>query len=47
MPKCILIVDDDRVSIAIAKNVLQNNGYEIIIAQDGQEALQSLKKKGS
>ena len=44
MAKCILIVDDDRGSIELAKRVLQSKGYEITTAQDGLQALEALKK---
>ena len=45
MPKTILIADDDRVSNEITKRTLQNNGYEVMVAADGQEALDALKNK--
>ena len=44
MPKCILIVDDDRGSLELAKHTLQGKGYDILSAQDGLEALEVLKK---
>ena len=45
MPKTILIVDDDRVSTEITKRTLQNNGYDVLVAGDGQEALDLLNSK--
>jgi len=45
MPKCVLMVEDDPVSVKLVKSTLQSEGYEIITAQDGQEALDVLKKK--
>jgi CheY-like chemotaxis protein len=45
MPKCILIVDDDRVASELAKRTIQTKGYEVMTAQDGQEALEGLKAK--
>jgi CheY-like chemotaxis protein len=45
MSKCILIVDDDRMNLALLKGTLVSNGYEAITAQDGEEALEELKKK--
>ena len=45
MPKCILIVDDDRLCTELAKRTIQGKGYEVITAQDGEEALEALKKR--
>ena len=45
MPKCILVVDDDRLVVDLAKHALQSKGYEVITAQDGQDALEILKQK--
>ena len=45
MPKCILIVDDDRLSVELAKHTLDGKGYELVIARDGLEALEALKKR--
>ena len=45
MPKCVLVVDDDRLIIDLAKHALQNKGYEVISAEDGQEALDVMKLK--
>ena len=45
MPKCILIVDDDRVATELTKRTLQSNGYEVLTAGDGEEALEALKNK--
>jgi len=45
MPKCVFIVDDDRTVIEIAKRALLGNGYEVMTAQDGEEALAALKSK--
>jgi len=45
MPKCILIVDDDRVAVEISKKTLQKNGYEVVTACDGGEALSALQNK--
>jgi CheY-like chemotaxis protein len=45
MPKCVLVVDDDRVSTELSKHTLESKGYEVMIAQDGQEALELLSKK--
>ena len=45
MPKCVLVVDDDRVNTALTQSALQSKGYEVITAQDGLEALEILAKK--
>jgi len=45
MAKCILIVDDDRMSIELVKRALLGKGYEVAIAQDGVEALEVLKRR--
>src|SRR5665213_3633188 len=45
MPKCILVVDDDRVNSELAKRTLQAQGYEVITAADGLQALEVLRKK--
>jgi len=45
MAQCILTVDDDAIVIALAKHTLKNKGYEVISAQNGEEALAALKKK--
>jgi len=45
MSKCILIIDDDRVSIELVYHTLQSKGYEVMAAQDGAEALELLQKR--
>ena len=45
MPKCILVVDDEPVNVGLARHTLEGNGYEVITAQDGLEALEELKKR--
>jgi CheY-like chemotaxis protein len=45
MPKCVLVVDDDRSIVEFAKHTIESKGYEVITAQDGLEALEILKKK--
>jgi len=45
MPKCILVVDDDRAVIELAKRTIQGKGYEVITAQDGQEALEVMNNR--
>lgn len=43
--KCILIVDDDLDAIGFLKILLQQQGYEVVSAQDGHEALEILETK--
>lgn len=45
MPKCILIVEDDPMTAKLAQSILQVKGYEILTAQNGLEALETLKTK--
>ena len=47
MPKCILTVDDDRLITALISKTLQANGYEIMTAHDGEEALEALEEKNT
>ncbi len=43
MKKKILIVDDDRLNLTFLQAGLVQNGYEVCMAQDGEEAIQSVK----
>ena len=45
MPKCIWVVDDEPVNRALVKRSLEANGYEVLTAQDGLDALEALKTK--
>ena len=45
MPKSILIVDDEPIVVEISKRKLQERGYEVVTAYDGEQALKSLKEK--
>ncbi len=45
MSKCVLIVDDDRTVIELARRTLEDKGYAIMTAKNGQEALETLKGK--
>jgi CheY-like chemotaxis protein len=45
MPKKILVVDDDAVSLKNVSLVLQEKGYQIEQAHDGNQALQKLKSE--
>lgn len=40
MAKKILLVDDEENIVLMVKARLQGNGYEVIVAMDGQDALQ-------
>lgn len=42
MAKKILVVDDEPVIVEISKRKLQTQGYEVMIANNGQEALDIL-----
>ncbi len=46
MPKKILVVDDEAQLVEMIKMRLEANGYEVISAYDGQEALEKAKKEG-
>ncbi|HPN88421.1 MAG TPA: response regulator [Candidatus Omnitrophota bacterium] len=43
MPHKILVVDDERVSLSLIKFGLAGERYNIIMAHDGQEALQKVE----
>jgi CheY-like chemotaxis protein len=45
MKKQILIVDDDRQILRSLAKVLQGDGYRVVLAADGQEALQTLRSE--
>ncbi len=45
MGKTVLVVDDESIIIEIAKRKLEEFGFEVMTAHDGQEALACLKKK--
>lgn len=45
MPKSILVVEDEKVVIEIAKRKLEERGYEVFTAGNGNEALKSLAAK--
>ena len=44
MGKTILVVDDDAVSRELVKRRLEENGYQMMTAQDGTEALEAVQK---
>ena len=43
--KCILVVDDEPGVRALLGRILQNEGYEVVSAQNGQEALDIYREK--
>ena len=45
MPKSILVVDDEPVVLEISKRKLEERGYEVHTAGDGNEAFLRLKSK--
>jgi CheY-like chemotaxis protein len=45
MPKRILIVDDEPDAISYISSVLEDNGYEYLSAEDGEQGLEMAKKE--
>ena len=45
MPKKILVTDDSPTIVAMIKELLESNGYVVVTASDGQEALDKTKKE--
>jgi len=45
MKKKILVVDDNRLSLEIARSNLEQAGYEVATAGDGNEGLEKLQKE--
>ena len=41
----ILVVDDDDIALAVAKKVLENDRHEVELAEDGETALEILRRK--
>lgn len=44
MPKKILIVDDEPNIVTALEFLLQRSGYEVLLAQDGEAALQQVER---
>jgi putative two-component system response regulator len=42
----IMVVDDDGIALQVARKVLTSDGHEIILAEDGRQALDILGKEG-
>ncbi len=45
MPASILVVDDEPNIVLSLEFIMQNEGYDVTIAKDGEEALQAIKEK--
>ena len=45
MPKTILIVEDNELSMRLFSDLLQANGYDTIQSFDGSDAIELAKKK--
>ena len=45
MPKTVLVVDDEPIIVEISKRKLEENGFEIMTAYNGEQAMAQLKKK--
>jgi len=43
--KPILVVDDNKITTKLLKRYLETNGYEVMIAHDGIECLEAVKKE--
>ncbi len=43
--KTILVVDDELIIVEIAKRKLEENGFDVMTAHNGEEALERLKEK--
>lgn len=41
---CILVVDDEEVMRELVKDLLEDEGYDVLTASDGNEALEMFKK---
>jgi two-component system, OmpR family, response regulator CpxR len=45
MSKTILIADDDRIMTRMLGSFLTEQGYRVLVAHDGEEALQTLERE--
>ena len=45
MPKTILVIDDDQIIVELSKRILQDQGFEVMTAGDGRQALVQLGQK--
>jgi len=45
MPQRILVVDDDRVIVRLTLAYLEQSGYQVLVAYDGESALHTLRRE--
>jgi len=45
MGKRVAVIDDDKNAVKFLSAVLVDNGYEVVVAYDGQERLQKIKEE--
>lgn len=45
MSKMILIVDDDELTVSLLSSRLQDSGYKVVVAKDGETALQQVMRE--
>ena len=45
MAKKILVVDDEPIIVKVLESRLKSNGYEVVVAQDGQEAINKARSE--
>lgn len=43
----VLLVEDNKINVMVARSFLQNWGAEIDVAENGKEAIDMLKKKNT
>jgi len=46
MSEKILVVDDSKIIVAFVKDLLEQDGYDVISASDGEEALDKIFREG-
>ncbi|MEN9562633.1 MAG: Alkaline phosphatase synthesis transcriptional regulatory protein SphR, partial [Chloroflexota bacterium] len=45
MPQTILIVDDEKRMVSLLKSYLEQEGYRVVVAYNGREALEATRKE--
>ncbi|MCU0502606.1 MAG: response regulator, partial [Anaerolineae bacterium] len=45
MPQRILVVDDDKSIVKVLRGYLEQSGYEVLNAPDGETALHTLRRE--
>jgi two-component system, OmpR family, alkaline phosphatase synthesis response regulator PhoP len=45
MPQRILVVDDDRAIVRLTRAYLEQNGFQVLVAYDGETALHTLRRE--